>query len=69
MWSSKEQNEVMTLTAKAKHASIAQAMKEATWLQNLFLELGFPQREPTIIFSDNQSVLAIGHNYQYHLRL
>ena len=69
MWSSKKQNKVTTSTAEAEYALIAQAMKEATWLQNLFLELGFPQREPTIIFGDNQSALAIGHNYQYHLRL
>ena len=69
MWSSKKQNEVMTSTAKAKYASIAQAMKEATWLQSLFLELGFPLREPTIIFGNNQLALAICHNYQYHLRL
>ena len=58
MWSSKKQNKVTTSTAEAEYALIAQAMKEATWLQNLFLELGFPQREPTIIFGDNQ----------YHLR-
>ena len=68
MWSSKKQNKVTTSTAEAEYALIAQAMKEATWLQNLFLELGFPQREPTIIFGDNQLALAIGHNYQYHLR-
>ena len=67
-WNSKKQNKVTTSAAEAKYASIAQVTKEATWLQNLFLELGFPQRKPTIIFSDNQSALAIGHNYQYHSR-
>ena len=66
MWSSKKQNAVMLSTAEAEYTAMAHATKEAIWLRNLFTELGFHQTEPTIIFGDNQSAIAIAKNNQYH---
>ena len=66
MWSAKKQHDVTLSTAKAEYAAMANATKEAMWLQNVFCELGFKQTEPTLIFSDNQSALAIGQSKQYH---
>ena len=56
----------MLSTAEAKYAAMANATKEAMWLWNIFCELGFKQTEPTLIFGDNQSALAITQSKQYH---
>ena len=66
MWSAKKQHDVMLSTAKAEYVAMANATKEAMWLRNVFCELGFKQTEPTLIFGDNQSALAIGQSKQYH---
>ena len=54
MWSAKKQHDVMLSTAKAEYVAMANATKEAMWLQNVFCELGFKQTEPTLILGDNQ---------------
>jgi len=39
---------------------------EATWLCNLYIEIGYPQKEPTLVYGDNLDALAIAENLCYH---
>jgi hypothetical protein len=46
--------------------ALAKATTEAIWIQKLLSELGFPQTDPTIIYCDNQSAIALSENPKYH---
>ena len=48
--------------------ALAKATAEAIWLRHLLSELGFPQPNPTIIYSDSQSAIALSENPKYHSR-
>jgi hypothetical protein len=65
-WGSKKQNAVSLSTTEAEYICLSDAAREATWLRNLFMELGYTQNEPTLIYGDNESSLAIARNIQYH---
>ena len=67
-WGSKKQNTISLSTAEAEYISLSDATREAIWLRNLYAELGYPQQEPTLIYGDNQSALAIAENPRYHKR-
>jgi hypothetical protein len=44
------------------------ATKEALWLRSFIGELFTPLLEPTTLFSDNQSAIALTKDHQYHAR-
>ena len=67
-WASKKQKSVSLSTTEAEYACMADAAREAVWLQNLHDELGFGKKGPTLIHGDNQGALAIANNPQYHKR-
>ncbi|KAF8625760.1 hypothetical protein AX15_005213 [Amanita polypyramis BW_CC] len=66
-WASKKQKSVTLSTTEAEYVCLADATREASWLQNLYRELG-REISPTKIYGDNQSALAIAKNLQYHKR-
>ncbi|KAF8731509.1 hypothetical protein AX14_004758 [Amanita brunnescens Koide BX004] len=65
-WRSKKQTAVLLSSTEAKYMCLADATREATWLRNLYNELGFPIEGPTTVYGNNQSALAIANNLQYH---
>jgi hypothetical protein len=67
-WGSKKQNTVSLSTTEAEYICLSDAAREAKWLRNLHMELGFEQQEPTLIYGDNAGSLAIAQNPQYHKR-
>jgi hypothetical protein len=67
-WGSKKQNIVSLSTTEAEYVCLSDAAREATWLRNLYQEIGFPEKESTLIHGDNQSALAIAENPCYHKR-
>src|ERR1700679_4325537 len=67
-WGSKKQNIVSLSTTEAEYICLSDAAREATWLRNLYAEIGFPQEEPTLVYGDNLSALAIAENPRYHRR-
>jgi hypothetical protein len=67
-WGSKKQNVVSLSSTEAEYICLSDAAREAIWLRNLYAEIGFPQEEPTLIYGDNQSALAIADNPRYHKR-
>jgi hypothetical protein len=55
-------------STEAEYVALAEAAREASWLRNLFAELGFPQTHPTIIKGDNNGSIAMARNPQFHQR-
>jgi hypothetical protein len=67
-WSSKKQSTTAQSSTEAEYTAIAHAARQAIWSRYLFAELGYPEEEPTLLFGDNQSAIAIAHDPQYHAR-
>lgn len=67
-WRSKKQTCVALSTAEAEYVALSSATQEAVWLRKLTSELSYSADEPTIIFEDNQSAIAISRNPQFHGR-
>jgi hypothetical protein len=69
-WSSRKQELMMLSTAKAKYVTAMHAAKEAIWLCHLIRELFPNSLTPTTLFCDNQAMLklAIDDNYHVHTK-
>src|ERR1700678_1158191 len=61
-WKSKKQPTVAGSTTEGEYMAAYFAASEAIWLRGLLAELGCPQETPTVIWSDNQSCIAIAKN-------
>jgi hypothetical protein len=48
--------------------AVAAAVQDAIYLRQLFNDLGFEQREPTVIYEDNQGCIALTENPVMHKR-
>ena len=48
--------------------ALSKATAEAIWLRRLLQDLGFPQSQPTLIYPDNQSAIALTANPKFHSR-
>jgi hypothetical protein len=67
-WSSKRQEIVSLSTTESEYVAAAHAAKEAIWLRTLIAQIFSPFSEPTTLFSDNQSAIALTQDHQYHAR-
>jgi hypothetical protein len=67
-WSTKCQEIVSLLTTESKYIVAVHAAKEALWLCSLISQLFGNFMEPTTLFSDNQSAIALTKDHQYHAR-
>ena len=56
----------MLSSMEAEYVALSEAGCEATWLRNLYGELGFPQINSTIIKGDNDGSIVSTHNLQFH---
>ena len=65
-WSSRRQPIVSLSTTKSEYITATHAAQEALWLRSFIAELFGPLAEPTTLFSDNQSAIALTKNYQFH---
>jgi hypothetical protein len=65
-WGSKKQGSVALSSTKAKYIAIAHATKEAIWLRQLLNKLGIDMSSSTTLHIDNQSVIAIMWNLEFH---
>ena len=66
MWRSKKQTTVAQSSTEAEYVALAEAAHEASWLRNLYQELGYPQLGPTLIKGDNNGSMAMARNPQFH---
>ena len=65
-WKSKKQSIIALSTTESEYVALSEAGREATWLRNLYGELGFSQTSPTIIKGDNEGSVSMTHNPQFH---
>ena len=65
-WYSKRQSVTALSTMEAEYITLSEAVQEAHWLRNLFSKLGFAQKLLTTIFGDNEGLIAILKNPQFH---
>ena len=66
MWQSKKQTMVALSSTEAEYIALTEAAHEASWLRNLYDELDYPQLGPTCNKGDNNRLIAMAHNPQFH---
>ena len=67
-WSSTLQRVSALSSSEAEYMSISEAMKEILWLRPLLLSLGLNVKGATTLFVDNQAVIAMSKNPEFHKR-
>ncbi|CAI7882687.1 unnamed protein product [Closterium sp. NIES-53] len=58
-WRSKKQNEVGRSSCETEYMALHHGAKEVVWLRRLLEEIGVCQKEPTVIFCDNESAVKL----------
>lgn len=66
-WEARKQRTVALSTTEAEYMALAEACKEAIYLQSLISEI-FIIAHPIVIHTDNQSALKLAHNHTFHSR-
>jgi hypothetical protein len=67
-WTTKRQEIISLSTTESEYVAATYAAKEALWLRSLLSQLFDTELEPTTLFSDNQSAIALTKDHQYHAR-
>ena len=67
-WRSQRQPTVALSTMESEYMALTEATKELLWLRGLLTELGYESENPTDLFTDNQSALALAKNPVSHAR-
>ncbi|CAI7838076.1 unnamed protein product [Closterium sp. NIES-53] len=65
-WCSKKQNEVGQSFCETEYMALHHGAKEVVWLRHLLEEIGVCQKEPTVIFCDNESAVKLAKNACLH---
>ncbi|CAI7873743.1 unnamed protein product [Closterium sp. NIES-53] len=65
-WRSKKQNEVGQSSCETAYMALHHGAKEVVWLRRLLEEIGVCQKEPTVIFCDNESAVKLAKNACLH---
>ena len=65
-WFSKKQSITTMSTTEVEYIALSKAACEARWLRNLFSELGFMQTLPTMIQGNNDGLIVMSKNPQFH---
>jgi hypothetical protein len=67
-WRSNKQTVTALSTTEAEYIALWESAKEASWLRNLYKELGLTQEEPTILNSDSTGAVGIAKDPLFHKR-
>ncbi|CAI7874090.1 unnamed protein product [Closterium sp. NIES-53] len=65
-WRSKKQNEVGLSSCETEYMALHHGAKEVVWLRRLLEEIGVCQKEPTVIFCDNELAVKLAKNACLH---
>ncbi|CAI7898279.1 unnamed protein product [Closterium sp. NIES-54] len=63
---SKKQNEVGQSSCETEYMALHHGAKEVVWLRRLLEEIGVCQKEPTVIFCENESAVKLAKNACLH---
>jgi hypothetical protein len=61
-----KQSNVTLSSMEAENASAVEATKEIIWFRSLLDELGFTQKQSTMIYADNASMILVAENFSGH---
>ena len=68
-WCSRKQISTVLSSTEAEYVALSEASRKACWLRNLYSELGLLHGEvPTLIQGDNDRLIAMVKNPQFHKR-
>ena len=67
-WSTKRQEIVSLSTTESEYIAAMHTVKEGLWLQSLIAQIFSPFPDATTLFSDNQSMITLAKDHQYHVR-
>jgi hypothetical protein len=67
-WFSKKQMITALSSTEAEYIALSEMVREGHWLRSLFFELGFMQVLPMTIWGDNEGLIAMTKNPQFHKR-
>jgi histone deacetylase 1/2 len=62
------QKTVARSSSESEYMSIAALIQEVLWIRSLLMELGFPQLNPTVCYSDNKGAIDLCYNDAYSKR-
>jgi hypothetical protein len=58
-----KQSNVTLSSTESENSAAVEAVKEIMWFRQLLKDLGFPQVEPTLMFTDNASMITLANDY------
>ena len=67
-WRTKKQSTVAKSSTEAELVALSQATQECLWLRQLLKDLGFAQRDASVIFEDNQGAINLTKHQKHHDR-
>ncbi|PKU88096.1 Retrovirus-related Pol polyprotein from transposon TNT 1-94 [Dendrobium catenatum] len=67
-WTVKKQQTVARSSTESEYRALAALTADVIWIQKLLTELGVPQSQPTNIYCDNMSAIALANNPVFHAR-
>jgi transposase InsO family protein len=65
-WASKKQPIVSISSAEAEYVAATSASCQAVWLRRLLKDMSQTEKDPTPIFCDNTSAIALSKNHVFH---
>jgi hypothetical protein len=66
MWMARKQSVIALSSTEAEYVALSEAGREASWLRELYKELGYEQLTSTTICGDNEGAIAMTRNPQFH---
>lgn len=67
-WACKQNHSVCLSSTEAEYKALTSAAKEAVWDRRCLANIGHEQKEPTVVYCDNQGAIALSSNPIYHSR-
>lgn len=68
-WTSRKQSTVALSSTEAEYLALAEAICEEKWIRGMLKELGMESENPTTIYEDNQSCIAVAESSHENKRL
>ncbi|GAA5972784.1 hypothetical protein JCM11641_003938 [Rhodosporidiobolus odoratus] len=67
-WNARRQRSVAISSTEAEYMALSEAAREAMWLRQLLVEIGFPPSSPALIRGDNSGALLLANHPTSHGR-
>jgi len=67
-WASKKKPIVTLSSAEVEYVAATSVACQAMWMRRVLSDLKYPQEEPTLIYCDNNSAIALSKNHVFHQR-